>query len=154
MAIRDPFIGRRRLLKAAGYAAFAAATSGLLRNSEAQAPQPRRPNILYTAYRDCQRAVRDNRWKLIRYPLVDKTQLFDLSSDPHELNNLADKPEHAAKLAEMTALLQKEMARYGDTAPLKVANPKPAEWTPPTAGAKPQPAAKANAKRNARRNAP
>ena len=88
-------------------------------------------DVLYTAYRDCQRAVRDDRWKLIRYPLVDRTQLFDLAADPLELNNLADKPAHAAKLAEMTALLEKEMQRYGDTAPLKVANPKPADWSPP-----------------------
>jgi arylsulfatase A-like enzyme len=88
-------------------------------------------DVLYTGYRDCQRAVRDDRWKLIRYPLVDRTQLFDLAADPHELTNLADKREHAAKLAEMTALLEKEMRDHGDTAPLKVANPKPAEWTPP-----------------------
>jgi arylsulfatase A-like enzyme len=39
-------------------------------------------DVLYTGYKDCQRAVRDDRWKLIRYPLVDKTQLFDLSRDP------------------------------------------------------------------------
>ena len=88
-------------------------------------------DVLYTGYRDCQRAVRDDRWKLIRYPLVDRTQLFDLAADPHELTNLAGKPEHAAKLAELTALLEKEMQRYGDTAPLKVANPRPADWTPP-----------------------
>ena len=88
-------------------------------------------DVLYTGYRDCQRAVRDDRWKLIRYPLVDRTQLFDLAADPHELTNLADNPEHAAKLAEMTALLEKEMREHSDTAPLKVANPKPAEWTPP-----------------------
>ncbi len=88
-------------------------------------------DALYTGYRDCQRAVRDDRWKLIRYPLVDRTQLFDLSADPHELNNLADKPGHAAKLAEMSALLEREMRAHDDTAPLKVANPKPAEWTPP-----------------------
>ncbi len=88
-------------------------------------------DALYTAYRNCQRSVRDDRWKLIRYPLVDKTQLFDLKNDPHELNNLADQPAHAAKLAEMTALLKKEMERYADTAPLKVANPHPAEWSPP-----------------------
>jgi arylsulfatase A-like enzyme len=88
-------------------------------------------DALYTAYRDCQRAVRDDRWKLIRYPLVDRTQLFDLAADPHELSNLAGKPEHAAKLAEMTALLEKEMQRYGDTAPLKVPNPSPADWSPP-----------------------
>ncbi|MBI3878923.1 MAG: sulfatase-like hydrolase/transferase [Verrucomicrobia bacterium] len=94
-------------------------------------------NVLYTAYRDCQRAIRDDRWKLIRYPLVDRTQLFDLSADPHELNNLADQPEHKAKLAELTALLQKEMSSHADTFPLTVANPKPAEWTPPAPGGEP-----------------
>jgi arylsulfatase A-like enzyme len=91
-------------------------------------------DVLYTAYRDCQRAIRDQRWKLIRYPLVDRTQLFDLQADPHELVNLADKPEYAAKVAEMTKLLGAEMQRYGDTAPLKVGNPKPAAWTPPAPG--------------------
>jgi arylsulfatase A-like enzyme len=87
---------------------------------------------LYTGYRDCMRAVRDERWKLIRYPLVDRTQLFDLSSDPHELNNLADHPEHAATLATLTAALEKEMAAHGDTHPLKVANPKTAAWKAPS----------------------
>jgi arylsulfatase A-like enzyme len=90
--------------------------------------------ILYTAYRDGQRAIRGDRWKLIRYPLVDRTQLFDLRSDPHELTNLAEKPEHAAKVRAMTVLLQHEMTRYDDKSPLTVANPKPADWTPPTSG--------------------
>ena len=98
--------------------------------------------VLYTAYRECQRAIRDDRWKLIRYPLVDRTQLFDLSRDPHELVNLADKPEHAAKVAELTALLTKEMAIHADTFPLTVTNPKPAEWTPPAPGTKPERTAK------------
>ena len=84
-------------------------------------------DVLYTAYRGCQRAIRDDRWKLIRYPLVDRTQLFDLQADPLELNNLADEPEHAAKIAELTTLLTKEMASYADTFPLTVANSKPAE---------------------------
>jgi arylsulfatase A-like enzyme len=87
--------------------------------------------VLYTGYRNYQRAIRDDRWKLIRYPLVNVTQLFDLKNDPRELNNLADKPEHAAKIVELTALLKKEMARYADEAPLTVADPKPAAWTPP-----------------------
>jgi len=95
-------------------------------------------DLLYTAYRDCQRAIRDDRWKLIRYPLVDRTQLFDLSTDPHELNNLTDKPEHAAKLAELTIFLGKEMSRCADMVPLQVANPKLAEWSPPTAEGKPK----------------
>ena len=103
-------------------------------------------DLCYTGYRDCQRAVRDQRWKLIRYPLVDQTQLFDLQTDPHELTNLAAKPEHAAKVAEMMALLEKEMAAHGDTFPLKVANPKPAAWTPPAPGAKSENKAKRKAK--------
>ncbi len=91
-------------------------------------------DMLYTAYRSCQRSIRDDRWKFIRYPLVDRTQLFDLSADPHELSNLADKPEHHAKLAEMTKLLQKEMDSHADTFPLTVAQPMPAEWSPPAPG--------------------
>ena len=87
-------------------------------------------DLLYTGYKDCQRSVRDERWKLIRYPLVNKTQLFDLQADPHELANLADKPEHAAKVAEMMEKLQAEMERNDDTFPLIVTKPKPAEWNP------------------------
>jgi arylsulfatase A-like enzyme len=78
--------------------------------------------------------------------LVDRTQLFDLQSDPHELRNLAAQPEHAAKVAELMALLVQEQKRYGDAAPLQVADPQPAEWTPPRA--KPDsPPAKVRAKR-------
>jgi arylsulfatase A-like enzyme len=89
-------------------------------------------DALYTAYRECQRAVRDDRWKLIRYPQVNVTQLFDLRADPRELTNLADKPEHAGKVKEMLALLKKEMAAYDDPVALEVANPKPTAWTAPT----------------------
>jgi arylsulfatase A-like enzyme len=88
-------------------------------------------DVIYTAYKNCQRAVRNERWKLIRYPLVNVTQLFDLSMDPLELENLSDKPEHADKLKEMTFLLEKEMKTYGDEAPLVVADPAPAKWEPP-----------------------
>ncbi|MEI8041737.1 MAG: sulfatase-like hydrolase/transferase [Verrucomicrobiota bacterium] len=88
-------------------------------------------DYLFTAYKDVQRAVRTDRWKLIRYPQVDQTQLFDLQNDPHELNNLAAKPEQAAKVKEMLALLAKAQKECGDPAPLTVANPKPAKWSPP-----------------------
>ena len=95
-------------------------------------------DLLYTGYRNGQRAIRDDRWKLIRYPLVDITQLFDLQADSRELNDLAGRPEHAAKVAQLTAALEKEMARYADQHPLKVANPKPASWSPPQPGKGPK----------------
>ena len=90
---------------------------------------PTRGQLMF-AYKDVQRAVRDSRWKLIRYPQVDRTQLFDLQADPCETTNLASQPGQAGKIAELTALLEKEMQHDGDTAPLSVQNPKPADWTP------------------------
>jgi arylsulfatase A-like enzyme len=95
--------------------------------------KPARSQLLF-AYRDVQRAVRDERWKLVRYPQVNKTQLFDLRLDPDEINNLADKPEQAARVGGLTALLEKEQKQWGDTTPLTVPKSKPAEWTPPKKG--------------------
>ncbi len=88
-------------------------------------------DVVFTAYRQCQRAVRDRRWKLIHYPLVNKTQLFDLEQDPHELRDLGEKPEHAGKVQELLALLAQQQKLYDDTVPLTVAEPQPAAWTPP-----------------------
>ncbi|MDT8389110.1 MAG: sulfatase-like hydrolase/transferase [Lentisphaeria bacterium] len=87
-------------------------------------------DVLFTAYKNCQRSIRDDRWKLIRYPLINKTQLFDLETDPHEMNDLAGKTESAGKIKELTALLERTRKDYGDTSSLAVANPAPAAWTP------------------------
>lgn len=91
---------------------------------------------IFTAYKDCQRAIRDDRWKLIRYPLIDKTQLFDLHADPREMNDLSARPGSVEKIRELTALLEKTRKEAGDTAPLVVSESKPAAWTPPNEGAK------------------
>jgi arylsulfatase A-like enzyme len=96
---------------------------------------PARSSMVF-AYRQVQRAVCDGRWKLIRYPQVDRTQLFDLQDDPEEVNNLAEKPEQASRVAELTTLLAKELEKSGDVAKLKIDNPGPADWTPPTPEAK------------------
>ncbi len=103
-------------------------------------------DCLFTAYRNCQRSIRDDRWKLIRYPLIDKTQLFDLQADPHEMTDLAGKPESEGKIKELTTLLEKTRQEYGDSAPLHVASPAPAAWTPPTAGSEQPRKKKAKAK--------
>jgi len=95
-----------------------------------KAKQARRELML--AYRDVQRAYRDERWKLIRYPRVNVTQLFDLRRDPFELRDLASDPAQAKRLAQLTARLQQLQQQFGDSLPLTVAKPLPAAFTPPT----------------------
>lgn len=81
---------------------------------------------LFTAFMKFQRAVRDERWKLIVYPQINKTQLFDLQNDPNEMKDLSAAPEHAKDLERMMALLKAEQTAAGDTLPLMSENPKPA----------------------------
>ena len=83
-------------------------------------------------YRDTQRTVRNQRWKLIRYPKINITRLFDLKSDPHETTDLAGSPKHQEVVQEMMALLKAEQKRHGDTLPLVSEKPLPAEFTVPT----------------------
>jgi arylsulfatase A-like enzyme len=85
---------------------------------------------LFNSYKNSQRAVSDDRWKLIRYPLIDKTQLFDLSNDTHEEHDLSADPANADRIKELMAKLAELQQKWGDTAPLAVPNPKPAEWSP------------------------
>lgn len=92
---------------------------------------------LFTAYMNCQRSIRVGNWKLVRYPEVDVTQLFNLQDDPHELTNLATSPEYDGKVKDMMALLARTGPLYGDSCPLTVESPKPADWSPPKAKSRP-----------------
>jgi arylsulfatase A-like enzyme len=94
-------------------------------------PQKPARKSLFFGYKTQQRAVFDGRWKLIRYPQVDVTQLFDLQSDPDEKTDLSNKPEHAAKISALMTLLQTQQKLFDDKAPLRVDTPKPAAWSPP-----------------------
>ncbi len=86
---------------------------------------------LFLSYLGVQRAIRDDRWKLIRYPQVNVTQLFDLQDDPDEMHDLADAPAQRERVQVMLARLAVVQTTWGDTAPLTVSNPKPAAWSPP-----------------------
>ena len=79
---------------------------------------------LFTAYEDKMRAVRDKRYKLIRYPQINHTQLFDLESDPHELKNLASIPGQADRVGRMMSLLETWQDRTDDKTPHTSKNPK------------------------------
>jgi arylsulfatase A-like enzyme len=72
-----------------------------------------------------QRAVRDERWKLIAYPRLGHLQLFDLRADPHEINNLIDRPEHKGEVARLQALMRTWQTRLGDTATSPDTNTQP-----------------------------
>ncbi len=69
--------------------------------------------------------------KLIRYPQVDRTQLFDLETDPHETVDLSTKPEYQEKMTMMLGLLAARQSDFGDKLPLTNPNPQPAAWKPP-----------------------
>jgi arylsulfatase A-like enzyme len=72
-----------------------------------------RPELVF-AYRNQQRAVATPEWKLIRYSGAARTQLFHLTDDPHEMHDLSAKPEHAARVAELTGRLERGLAAAGD----------------------------------------
>jgi arylsulfatase A-like enzyme len=75
-------------------------------------------NSVFTAYRNTIRAVRSGDWKLIRYPERHYDQLFNLKSDPLELNNLAERADTRGKLAELKELMINWQKETNDTARL------------------------------------
>ena len=87
---------------------------------------------VFLAFTDTQRAIRDERWKLIRYPKIDVTQLFDLRADPGEMRNLAAETRQQGRVTAMLKQLEDVQRAFGDVATLHVPNPKPAAWTPPS----------------------
>jgi arylsulfatase A-like enzyme len=98
--------------------------------------QPGRPFLMF-GYKTIQKALSDGRWKLIRYPHVDRTQLFDLQSDPFETKDLSAHPAHAERIKAMLAKLAAEMKADGDNDPLTAAKILPAEWKAPSKVPKP-----------------
>ena len=91
---------------------------------------------IFTAYRDVQRSVRDERWHLIRYPHINRTQLFDLQNDPHETKDLAGDPKHAERITELMGLLQRWQRELGDDVALTSAQPRDPTFVPPMEGKK------------------
>jgi arylsulfatase A-like enzyme len=78
---------------------------------------------LFTAYRDIQRAVRDDRWKLIVYPRSGRVQLFDLRDDPEERKDLSADSVHAAQLERLRRLLRDKQRQAGDVLQLTSRRP-------------------------------
>lgn len=72
-------------------------------------------------------ALREGPWKLIRYPYLDRTQLFNLMEDPHEMRDLSANEEHAPGIAAMMKSLAVEIHDAGVEMPLTTDRRIPAE---------------------------
>jgi len=72
-------------------------------------------------------ALREGPWKLIRYPYLDRTQLFNLSDDPDELRDLSANQDQASRVASMLTTLALEMRASGVDKPLTTKKRIPAE---------------------------
>jgi arylsulfatase A-like enzyme len=78
-------------------------------------------DTIYSIYKDIQRMVKDQRWKLIQYrrsPLTgqgtDYVQLFDLENDPWELVNLAADPWCNEQIERLSKELAASMKQVDD----------------------------------------
>lgn len=77
--------------------------------------KPRLRETVFLPYLQVQRAIRDERWKLICYPKLGFSQLFDLQSDPHETKSVYDDPKNAAHIDRLFAAMQAWQQKVGDT---------------------------------------
>nr|WP_306265688.1 sulfatase-like hydrolase/transferase [Pararhizobium sp. IMCC3301] len=59
-------------------------------------------------------------WRLTIYDGLNHGELYNLNHDPHELENLWTQPHAAARRAEMTEQLLREMIFHSETSPLPV----------------------------------
>ena len=80
---------------------------------------------VFLPYIQIQRAVRDERWKLICYPKIGHMQLFDLQTDPYEKINLIDRKEYAEHVQRLLKLMKQWQARVGDTLEVPTENKPP-----------------------------
>ncbi len=87
--------------------------------------KPRVRDSVFLPYLEIQRAVRDERWKLIAYPKIGHLQLFDLQTDPHEMRNLIARPENAKHVQRLQALMKQWQTRVGDILEVPTKNTPP-----------------------------
>jgi choline-sulfatase len=72
-------------------------------------------NAIYGGYIDLQRMVCAGGYKMIYYPKIDKTLLYNLKTDTLEMNNLADDPGNTRLLKKLKNRLKKLQKEVGDS---------------------------------------
>lgn len=72
-------------------------------------------DAVYGAYRDLQRMIRKDGFKLVIYPKAKKLKLFDINEDPKEITNLATDPVYHERMANMFLELMDLQTQMQDT---------------------------------------
>jgi len=72
-------------------------------------------DAIYGGYIDLQRMVCAGGYKMIYYPKIDKTLLYNLKADPLEIDNIADDPANTRLLSKLKARLKKLQIEVGDS---------------------------------------
>jgi len=78
---------------------------------------------IYGSYLQSQRSISHDGWKLIAYPQAKLLRLYCLVDDPDEAVDLADRPEHAKRLAELFDRLVGLQQELGDRLDLTALRP-------------------------------
>jgi len=71
-------------------------------------------DAIFGSYRDFQRMVRTEEFKLIRYPQAKRIQLFNVKKDPWETTNLADDLKYAPTIKRLDQTLKTLQKMVGD----------------------------------------
>ncbi|MCT4648646.1 MAG: sulfatase-like hydrolase/transferase [Carboxylicivirga sp.] len=69
---------------------------------------------IFGCYKDFQRMIRSRDYKLIAYPHINRYQLFNLKSDPHEMNNLYGKKKYRKIEKQLLKQLKNKQAELND----------------------------------------
>ena len=81
---------------------------------EGSATESNYPEV-YGAYKDLQRMIRVDDYKLIVYPYAGVKRMFNLVDDPQEMNDIAGLPAQQERLDDMFAKLVALQSEMGDT---------------------------------------
>lgn len=75
----------------------------------------------FSIYKDLQRMVKKDGWKMVRYYHSDisktgseKVQLFNVKDDPWEINNVASQLQYRSLIGELSELMQDWQVKVGD----------------------------------------
>jgi choline-sulfatase len=71
-------------------------------------------DAIYGGYIDLQRMISADGYKMIYYPKINKTLLYNLKEDPLEMKNIADDPANTRIIRRLRRKLKKLQKQVGD----------------------------------------